>query len=87
MTKDKEGCYIMIKVSVHQEHMAVLHMNATNKSFKAHETETDRTKRKNKFTITVEDFNTPSQQLIELLDKNITKDTDLNTINQQDLNL
>lgn len=74
-------------VSTPRTHGSPAYERNEQKSFKAHETETDRTKRKNKFTITVGDFNTPSQQLIELLDKNITKDTDLNTINQQDLNL
>lgn len=78
MTKNKT-----MKVSLHQEHIAVLYVYAINKRASEHMKQTNRTKRKktDQFTMTVEDFSTPLTT-IELLDKNITKDTELHTINQ-----
>lgn len=60
ITIDKEGHYIMLEGSIHQDNIVILTVYTPNNSLKLHETKIDKAERRNKPPITAGDFNTTS---------------------------
>lgn len=67
---NRQGHYISILESIHKEDVAILTVSTSNnQSSKIHEAKADKIEKKNRQIHNYRDFNSPSQQLMEQVDR------------------